>query len=296
MEKIIKALEENRLYDDGDEKIISNNEDDFFKHYKLNKSNKNPLPSCLTRNKNGFLNLDDEPFIISDLKTDGHNDNKWILFKNGSRALLKSVDYNEISMELLFHELAFKLNIPSAKYDVATLNDKIFLISESFLSIDEYLFDYYNVEGKTFIDVEQLEEESKKISQDKHLKKTLFIDLLTNHYDRFPHNFKVITDGKNKSIAPLYDNGLCGIGMNYKLKFTFPEHKNSIDPKQIIRFLINDKKFKEWILFYIDNINPYYLKDKINQEKKIYVDSNMNELFIKNVKENQSIIKNVLKK
>lgn len=292
---IIKTLEENRLYDDNYDLVSYNNINNFFKDYKLNTSNHNPLPSNLKRDKNGFLILDNEPFIISDLKTDGHNDNKWMLFSNGSRALLKNVYQNELHMELLFQELANALNIPSAKYDVVTLNKNPFLISQSFLSLEEYLFDYYSVEEKTFIDVEELTQEGKKINQDKHVRKTLFIDLLTKHYDRFPHNFKVIMSNGVKKIAPLYDNGLCIIGEFYKSRFTFPEYKGSINPSNIIKFLISDKDFKNWILNYINNVDPTCFKDKIKKEKGIYIDNDINELFIKNVQENHDLIKKIIK-
>ena len=72
-DKIIKILEENRLYEDKPDLIETNKINDFFKNYKLNKSSNNPLPSTIKRNKDGFLILDNEPFIVSDLKTDGHN-------------------------------------------------------------------------------------------------------------------------------------------------------------------------------------------------------------------------------
>ncbi len=292
---IIKTLEENRLYDDDYSEVTCNNINNFFKDYKLNTSSHNPIPNNLKRDKNGFLILDNEPFIISDLKTDGHNYNKWILFNNGSRALLKKVFPKEIYMELLFQELASVLNIPSAKYDVALLNENIFLISQSFLSLNEYLFDYYGVEEKTFIDVEKLTEESKKINQDKHVRKMLFIDLLTDHIDRFPHNFKVIMNKNGKKIAPLYDNGLCSIGRLYKTKFTFPEYKGSILPSNIISFLINDKDFKNWVLKHINNVNPTYFKEKIKEEKGIYIDDEMNNLFTKNVLEKRDLVKTIIK-
>lgn len=293
---IVKTLEENRLFEDNYDEIISNNLNKFFENYKLNKSNNNPLPQNLKRDDNGFIILDNEPFIISNLKTDGHNENQWILFNNGSRALLKNIYYDEICMELLFQELANVLNIPCAKYDVVTLDGNPFLISQSFLSLDEYLFDYYNVEYKTFIDIETLIEDSKKIDQEKHVRKTIFIDLLTNHIDRFPHNFKVIIHNGNKKISPLYDNGLCCIGHKYKRSFVLLWYKDSIEPSDIIEFLISDKDFNDWVLKYINYINPTYFEDKIKQEKGIYIDDEMKELFTKNVKENQNLVKEILKK
>lgn len=209
--------------------------------------------------------------------------------------MLKGVLEDELNMELLFQELANVLNIPSAKYDVVTLNKNHFLISQSFLSLQEYLFDYYNTDKKTFIDVEELVEEGKKINQDKHVRKTLFIDLLTNHYDRFPHNFKVIMNDSVKKIAPLYDNGLCVIGELYKSRFTFPEYKGSIIAPNIIKFLISDNDFKNWVLNYINKINPIYFKEKIKKEKGIYIDDALNEMFTKKVLENHALVKSILK-
>lgn len=292
--EIINVLEENKIYDDYYNEIEIYNEKEFLFHYKFNNTHIHKIPSSIKRNKDGLLKLDDEPFIKNIYKSNGHNTAYWILFDNGSKVLLKEVDYGETCMELLFMELAKAINIPSAKYDVAILNGKTYLASVCFTGVDDLIFDYYDVENKQDIFIEDLIKKAKNINQENFVKKTLTIDLLTNHQDRFPHNFAVILRNRKELICPLFDNGLCGL---YRKKFyTLPSYKHSILPKDIMSFLLEDEKVKDWCLKKVLKQDVRNYRENIMKEKGLFIDENMNDLFTENVENGKQMIANIIKK
>ena len=293
MEKIIKTLEENRLYDDNYDEVYVNKIRDFFDSYQINKGSKNKIPKTLKRNSDGFLLLDNEPYIISDLQTDGHSEAFWMLLSNGSRVLLKQADYEEIQNELLFKYLCKWLDIPCANNDVALFEGDVYLLSPSFLALDEFLLDYYEVRKKTNIDVKNLIGKARKINQDTFVRKTLLVDILTDNQDRFPKNFKVIKGKKNIRICPLYDNGMLRECKKYSSVLLFAGE--STDNYDIISYLLKNESFKNWCLKKLIS-KPYPdLRKTIYQDKGIYVDDEINKAFNKDVKDGISLVLDSIK-
>ena len=293
MEKIIKTLEENKLYDDNYDEVYVNKIRDFFDSYHVNKSSKNKLPHTIKRDNNGFLVLDNEPYIISDLKTDGHSEAFWMLLSNGSRVLLKQADYEEIQNELLFKYLCKWLDIPCANNDVTVFQGNVYLLSPSFLSLDEFLLDYYEVRGKQSIQVKDLVEKADKINQDAFVRKALLVDILTDNQDRFPKNFKVIKGKKNIRICPLYDNGMLRECKKYSSVLLFA--KESTDNYDIISYLLKNESFRNWCLKKLIS-KPYPdLRKTIYQDKGIYVDDEINKAFNKDVKDGISLVLDSIK-
>lgn len=292
--KIETVLEKNRILNDVYNEIYVNKEAEFFKNYKFNPTSIHTIPDYISRNKNGFLVLDDAPFIINSFLSDGHNEALWLLFDNGSKILLKNVENDEMHMELLFQELANSLNIPSARYDIVIINGKTYLSSECFISVDDLIFDYYDVDRKKDIPIEGLIRKAKKINQEEFVKKMLTIDILTNHKDRFPNNFRtIIRDGK-QIICPLYDNGLCGL--SEKEKYVLPSYQGSNDIEDIIFFLLKDPKYYNWCLKNVLSEDASLYSSKILEEKSIYIDKDVNDIFEKNVTEAQSLILKIASK
>lgn len=290
MDKIIKVLEENRMYNDYNNKIEFFNEIEFFKNYKLNKTSIHKIPSYIKRNKDGLLMLDDTTFIKNTFsESEGHNNAYWLLLDNGSKILLKDVEYDEICMELLFMEFANAINIPNAKYDVATLNGKTYLASICFTSVDDLLFDYYDLKGKPEINIVDLIKKAKKINQEEFIKKMLIIDLLTNNKDRFPNNLRAIIRNKNYIICPLFDNGLCTLGK--KNFYTLPSYKNSTNTKDIISFLLEDKNINNWYLNTVLNVDVSNLKERLMKNKKFFIDDSINDLFCKTIENTKELVR-----
>ena len=287
-EVIIKTLEENKLYDDNYDEVYVNKIRDFFDSYHINKSSKNKLPHTIKRDNNGFLVLDNEPYIISDLKTDGHSEAFWMLLSNGSRVLLKQADYEEIQNELLFKYLCKWLDIPCANNDVALFEGDVYLLSPSFLALDEFLLDYYEVRKKTNIDVKDLIDKASKINQGTFVRKALLMDILTDNQDRFPKNFKVIKGKKNIRICPLYDNGMLRECKKWSSVLLFAGE--STDNFDIISYLIKDKFFKNWCLSKLISRKYPNLKEEIFKEKGIYVDDEISKAFNKDVKDGISLV------
>lgn len=290
MNNIVKALEENLLYGNSYANVCINKTKDFFESYKINKGPKNNLPNSIKRNNDGFLLIDYEPYIISDLKTDGHNEAFWMLLSNGSRILLKDVDNVEIQNELLFKCLCKWLDIPCANNDVAIFEGDTYLLSPSFLGINEYLFNYYDVYGKLEIDINELIKKASLINQDFHLKKMLTVDILTQNQDRFPRNFKVIKSSKQMKICPLYDNGILEIN-NMKLFFKhYPSINGSIKDDDILNYLMQDDEYKKWCFKKIISRQMPNFRNQIYNDKGVYIDDNVYDSFNKTVNDGKALI------
>ncbi len=288
--EINEILEKNRIFNDDYNLVEVNNKEEFLKNYKFNRTDIHKIPKGIVRNNNGFLILDNVPFVSNFYLGDGHNQSYWLLLSNGSKIFLKSVEYDEICMELLFQELANSLDIPSAKYDVATLNDKIYLASNCFISTEDLIFDYYDVERKKEVLIEDLMLKACEIKQEQFVKEMLTIDLLTNHKDRFPYNFRTILRNKQNIICPLYDNGLCGLDEKVRKGYILPTYQGSNNFIDIISFLLTDEHYRNWCLNYVIKEDVSLYKGKILMEKGICIDQDINDIFVENVNNGQSLI------
>lgn len=290
MRYIRKVLDENKMLENNF--LQSNKMQEFKKTYKLNVSNKNCFPKNIKRNKDGYIILDDIPFIMTkEENKDGHNNTYWLILENGSRILLKEVLYTEIMSELLFKELAKKLDVQSANYDVGILNNKIYLISPSFLRIGEKLVDYYNLSFNNYeVDVKELTDKAKKIKQDLFIRKMLTIDMLSENEDRFPNNFRTIQSKKNIRICPLYDNGILEIN-NMKLFFKhYPSINGSIKDDDILNYLMQDDEYKKWCFKKIISRQMPNFRNQIYNDKGVYIDDNVYDSFNKTVNDGKALI------
>ncbi len=288
MRYIRKVLDENKMLENNF--LQSNKMQEFKKTYKLNVSNKNCFPKNIKRNKDGYIILDDIPFIMTNTENkDGHNNTYWLILENGSRILLKEVLYTEIMSELLFKELAKKLDVQSANYDVGILNNKIYLISPSFLRIGEKLVDYYNLSFNNYeVDVKELTDKAKKIKQDLFIRKMLTIDMLSENEDRFPNNFRTIQSKKNIRICPLYDNGLAK--GTFKFNTIIPSVNGNTDPVDVFSYLMKNEEYKLWVLNKILNKNLYSLNEVIKLEKGIYIDEEITKSFEESIDNGKVIL------
>ena len=288
-------LIKNRLFNYGYDDVYVNKEKEFLSNYTFNETSNNPW-DYENRNKDGLIILDDKPFIINDAVTDGHNKAQFIVLTNGSRILLKEVEKDEMYMELLFKELADFLNIPCASYDIVTLNNHEYLASNSFLDIDDLLFDYYKLYeyknqikySNIEINIKNLISKSNEINQTEFLLKAIFIDILTKNNDRFPNNFRAILRNNNMDICPLFDNGLCGLNRKYHAAYlTYNNRQNTYD---ILNYIMSYKALKDWINKLLPFIDCDTLKDNIYRKKGIYIDDKTSKIFANNVTEIQKKI------
>lgn len=293
MTKVISILEENKLFDNNPQKIQVNKIADFFNNYKINPTSYNPSPKTIKRNSDGYIMLDVLPYIISDLKTNTRKNSFWMLLDNGSRVFVKKAEDDEMENELLFQELCKILHIPCANYDIAVLNDNKYLISNSFLGINEIVFDYYDLEKsklKSYVDVDEMLKKAKKINQEQFLRKTLTVDGVVKNVDRFPKNFRTILSRGENKICPLHDNGL-----RDKARITMPFIGNSASFNNILEYLMQDKEFKNWVKNFILRKKFPDFKDIIFNEKKIYIDSKTYDEFQTNLHEGKLLVKDAYK-
>lgn len=289
---IIRILEENRLYDDNYSGVYVNKAQDFLQSYKLNKGHVNKIPKSIKRDNNGFLLLDFEPYIISDLETGGHNEKFWMVLSNGSRVLLKSTAWVGIQNELLFKYLCKWLDVPCASVDVATYCFEKYLLSPSFLGINEYLFDYYDLykSNDYSIDVARLIEKAMAIKQDSFVRKMLIVDILAQQQDRFPANFKVVKNSKKTRICPLFDNEILEINSYMLRDKTYPSINLSANDDDVITYLLEDHKFKQWCLDKIISRQIPDFREMIRKDKGIYIDDSVSDSFNKTVKDGKTLI------
>lgn len=287
MKQIIEILNENNLYVGSKDNIISYKKDAFLSNYKLNRSSKNVFPKHLERNNNGYLVLDNEPFILTNKRETGNSNTIWILLSNGARVLLKEIPRIERENELLFKELCKELDVPCANSDIVTLDGKIYFASLSFLAPKEFLEDYYELRKKAIINVVDLIDNAKEINQDYFLRKVLTCDILSENIDRFPNNLKVIRNKKQRRISPLFDNGLLRDG---KAKVTTPYINGSFDNDDILEFLMQDEYYRVWAFNKIISKQMPNFKKRIFEEKKIYIDDKNYEYFKESLENGKTLV------
>ena len=133
MTKVISILNKNNLFDNNPEKIQVNKIADFFNNYKINPTSYNPFPNNIKRNNDGYIILNELPYIISDLDTHTRKTSFWMILDNGSRIFVKDAEEDEMENELLFQELCKILNIQCANYDIAVLNDNKYHATLTFI-------------------------------------------------------------------------------------------------------------------------------------------------------------------
>ena len=290
MQEIIKILQENNLYEENEKEIIVNKKEDFLRNYKINKGSKNKFPKHLKRNLAGFLVLDDEPFIISNKHINNSESCFWILLTNGSRILLKDCSFKEMEKELLFKELCKELDVSCANYDIILMNGKTYLARPSFLSLNEYLYNYYGLTDNTQIDLRKLIHDSKAIRQDFFVSKMLMIDILAQNKNRFPDNFRVIKSPNQMKICPLFNNGIQKDTSNNNIVI-HGFYQNS----EIIEYLMQDEIFKEWCFSkIISRSKPIpNFRETLLTEKGIYVDKH--DSFRANIEDGRVLALNAYK-
>ena len=319
--KIIGILKENGLYDDERGILDTNEIDDFLKNYKINKSHINTLPKNIVRSDDGFLMIESVPYIISRKEEEGHNLKCWLLFDNGCRALLKNINWIKIQNELLFKYLCNWLDIPCVDVDACYLESTKFLISPSFLGINEKALNYYNGTKRTSLNIKKLMEEDREslteyepitsrfysdftkhldieqlikmadiIKQSFFIRKVLLVDILAQNKDRFPRNIKIINGKEGIRICPLFDHEILGINSESLCIEMLPSINDSANYDDIINHLLKDNQFRNWCLEKILLRQVPDFREMIYRDKKIYVDDEVVESFNKTINEGKSII------
>lgn len=292
MKRIIQILKDNNLLGSfyGDFGVYKM--DEFIKQYKINKGSKNKFPSNIKRDFDGAFDLNDQPFIISDKDEPGNSFTKWIILSNGARVLLKEINQTEMENELLFKELCKELNIPCANVDIVTFEGVNLLASPSFLALNETLIDYYKLEDKAIMDIDDMINKGKKIGQDIFIRKVITCDILAENIDRFPNNFRVIQSPTKKRICPLFDNGLLREG---KARTSLPYVNDSYDNDDILEYLMQDVEFKKWTYDKIITKTYPNFKEKLYQEKGIYIDKDNYEYFKESIENGKMLVLNAFK-
>lgn len=272
--KIIDVLKLNKLYRD-DEKINLNNcnkLEDFFLTYKYNSFRKNFLPNNIVRNEKGYILLDEIPFIVSniDLKKDNenmHNNCKWIILNNGSKVLLKETNYfDDKEKELIIMYFLKYLNMKCANYDIAEFKGQDFLITPSFLTSNEKIFNPFT----DFQNIVKTQEECKMLGINVHHLKTTLADIIYGNPDR-KRNFGIIVKGDKHRICPLFDNAELSLS-DYEAS-SFPYIANELyEPVDIVlNYLLSFEEILNWLEGPFKNVNLLKIVENIKRDMGIEI-------------------------
>ena len=160
------------------------------------------------RNKEGFIDLNNTPYT-ADISE------RFKLIIDGVGYYFKYTTPEMLYNELIAEELAKKLNIPCAHYDIGKVNERYIVLSEDFIK-----------EGYTFTPMSAIIKERKnnnlevvwdhlmKIYDDYDLVAKLMdqivdiflFDVVSANSDRHFHNYGILSNEKETNITPVFDN------------------------------------------------------------------------------------------
>lgn len=299
--EIIKILKIKNLYDEKNDlsKPIKNSNkiDEFLKTYKTNPSKKQKIP-YMSR-KDGFLNLEEIPFIISNKNTNSFF-NKWCLLNNGTKLLLKkryNHKYNEA--ELLIMYFLKQLNMPCANYDIATYKNEEYLICPSFLRNKEKIVNPFNNQPI----IKDGYELMKQYDGQTHFIKTCFVDRIYGNIDRFPCNYGIITgnvcNGKKTKprLCPLFDNvDFSSVLIREEKYGFFPSINENINScEDVFKYLLDYEIIMNWTDTTLKKANLYKAAEKMKEEKEILINNETYQEYESFFKDSESLINNALK-
>ena len=297
MDIVKKILEENNLYEEKDplfgehRPYDSNDLENFLKEYHLNRGKKSRLPNNIRRNKYGYIDLDKEPYIKSNLFESGNFSKDWFILRNGARVLIKHEKYDWIENEILFKYLCKDLDIPCATADIAQYKGDPYLLTTSFLRLSEKLVDYYGVLENRYnsdVDVKKLLEKAKELKHDAFVRKMLTVDILTGNIDRFPKNFKVIQNGEKYRIAPLFDNSC--LYEEGKYSIMLPSVDESCEYDDILGFLMQDPLYRQWCYDKIIHKDFPNFSKQIYEDKSIFIDADTKDKFHGQIEDGKALV------
>ncbi len=298
MIKIKEILLKNDLYDRTVPVEVkkSNNTQAFFQTYHNDSEKKKGkiFVGNLDRDKNGFLILEDFPFIYSN-KTESIT-NDWLLFNNGAKILLKTdVSPEIIEQELLVMYFLKSLNVSCANYEPVLYRNKKYLATPSFLKPGEKLT-YPFIDGN---DIERSFNEAKKYRNELHYLKTIFVDRICGNIERFPWNYRIIAEKnfnkrKQPKNCPLFDNGENLFNPNDHKDF--PHLKNgSRDINEVISYLLENKEIMHWVINPMKKTNLQAIAERLKNEKDFIVSNITYKNFENYFKDSEIVINEELK-
>ena len=300
-DKIKVILKANHLFD-RDNKTIQNFDisynklDEFYDTYKQNHTNKQPIPE-VKRDKEGRIILDEIPFIVSNTEDLYIS---WLLLNNGTKLLVKGHRLKEENdFEVLMSYFLKQLDMKHARYDVATFNDKEYLVSPSFLRNGEKI----NVAFDKCPNIIEGHDKMKNYGGESFFLKTCFVDRIYGNIDRFPCNFGIITgakiNGKNaqERLCPLFDNVDKNDVLIREEKYNFfPYIDNEITScKDMFSYLLEYEEIMNFTGKQLRRANIYKALCEMQKDKKITMDNNYYNKIQNFFKDSEYLINSALK-
>lgn len=299
-DKIKDILKANNLFDENNSKenfdVKFNKLDEFYNTYKQNQTNKQSIPE-VKRDKMGRIILEEIPFVVSNLEDLNIN---WLLLNNGTKLLVKkNRNMNENDFEILMTYFLKQLNIKHAMYDVASFNDKEYLVSPSLLKKKEKI----NVVFNRCPNIEKGYNKMKKYDGESFFLKTCFIDRIYGNIDRFPCNFGIITGTKENGksvqtkICPLYDNVDKNSVFVREEKYNFFPHISDeiTNCKDMFSYLLEYEEIMDFASKQLKGSNIYKALCEMQKDKKITMDNDYYKKIQNFFKDSEYLINDALK-
>lgn len=299
-DKIKVILKANHLFDENNNRksfdVSFNRLDEFYDTYKQNHTNKQPIPE-VKRDKNGRIILEEIPFIVSNLEAPHNN---WLLLNNGTKLLVKkNRNMNENDFEILMTYFLKQLDIKHARYDVATFNDKEYLVSPSLLKNKEKI----NVTFDRCPNIEKGYSKMKKYGGESFFLKTCFVDRIYGNIDRFPCNFGIITGTKindknaQTRLCPLYDNVDKNSVFVREEKYNFFPHISDeiTNCKDMFSYLLEYEEIMDFASKQLRSSNIYKALCEMQNDKKITMDNDYYKKIQNFFKDSEYLINDALK-
>lgn len=296
-EKVKKILQEKDLFiqDKSLDLKKSNKLNEFLENYHedtFNNQYKN-FGHDLPRDNNGFIILDEVPFIYSNSSYICKAN--WLLFNNGTKVFLKEPDNSDenvvdaLEQEIFIEQFLKNININCAKYEPAILSGKKYLTVPSFLNKNDTLFTIFSRE----ISIEANQKLSETFSNEIFFLKTTFADRVYGNSDRLPRNYAIIFDGNTFKNCPLFDNGEI---LFYRNDIYFPKLKNgSSKMDEVIAYTLQNEEVMHWVIHTVKNANLQNIAEKLMKEKGFIISNPTYKTFESFFKDSEIIINEELK-
>ena len=259
------------------------------------------------RNKEGFIDLNNTPYT-ADISE------RFKLIIDGVGYYFKYTTPERLYNELIAEELAKKLNIPCAHYDIGKVNERYIVLSEDFIK-----------EGYTFTPMSAIIKERKnnnleviwdylmKIYDDYDLVAKLMdqivdiflFDVVSANSDRHFHNYGILSNGKETNITPAFDNerildvSRCIEEQRYNLGVDYASDMFKSPKNTLNKFLAySDKSYTQRLKNMLWAITPESVDDiltKVEQKIKTKIPETIKKAVKEKFQKNLQMIEKSIK-
>lgn len=259
------------------------------------------------RNKEGFIDINNTPYTADITE-------RFKLIIDGVGYYFKYTTPEMLYNELIAEELAKKLNIPCAHYDIGKVNERYIVLSEDFIK-----------EGYTFTPMSAIIKERKnnnleviwdhlmKIYDDYDLVAKLMdqivniflFDVVSANSDRHFRNYGILSNEKETNITPVFDNerildvSRCIEEQRYNLGVDYASDMFKSPKNSLNKFLFySDRRYTERLKNMLWAISPDSVEDiltKVEERVKTSLPESTKKIVRERFSRNLNMIEESIK-